>query len=170
MSANLAFALFLFAMAAVLGTMTWRMLMADKLNLVLSEASATWPSITGRIVATSVNRNVARWRNTDTYTDQENTTFEPKVDYSYVIGGREYAGTRISFARIHFARESKANAVVAKYLVGTSTVVAYDPEDPQNSVLDRDTKPSRVSFWTAFMGVATVILAMLGVAMLFISI
>ena len=54
-----------------------------------------------------------------------------------------------------------------KLVVAGSTVpVAYDPADPQNSVLDRASKPPKVSFWTAFIAFAAVIVAMLAIVMM----
>lgn len=162
MTANLGFSLFLFAIAAAMAMITWRMLKADKENAKLSLASLSWTTVPGLVGSAIV-------ASTGSGDFEEASWYEPRVNYTYTIAGREYAGARISFGRMQFSSKKKADAVIAKYPAGATVSIAYDPQDPQNSVLDRATRPPAVSFWTGFAGVMTVIVALLGVGMLFLS-
>jgi hypothetical protein len=156
MSAEIGFALFLFAMALILAAMGWWMLKADKENVRLSAASATWPTVTGQIGSARVH-------------ELSNNSFEPKIDYTYTVADLEYAGTRINFTRLQFASEKRAKAVIANYAAGAAATVAYDPANPQNSVLDRSVKPPSISFWTGFIFAAAAVVAALGGVMLSIA-
>jgi hypothetical protein len=160
MTANIGFGLFLFAMALILAGTAWRMLKADKENVRLAAVSAAWPTVTGQISSVRIDEG------RQSSDDDGSSSFEPKIDYAYTVADRQYAGTRINFTRLHFASKKKAQAVIANYAVGAAATVAYDPADPQNSVLDRTVKPPGVSFWTAFIFAAAAIVAMLGVVML----
>jgi hypothetical protein len=170
MTANITFGLFLLASAAGLAVIAWRMLKADKANVRLSAASAAWPTVPGLVGAVRVDEQSQRSYDSETNSDTVTTTYEPKVDYTYAVAGRDYAGTRINFARLQFSSEKKARAVIANYATGATVTVAYDPADPQNSVLDRTTKPPAVSFWTGFIFVMAAVVAALGVVMLFIKV
>jgi len=48
-------------------------------------------------------------------------------------------------------------------------VVAYDPANPQNSVLDRTAKPPAITFWTGVLFVFAAIVLALAVVMLSIT-
>ena len=157
MSANIGFGLFLFAMALILAVMGWRMLKTDKENVRLFGVSAAWPTVTGQIGSVRLDEKRQ---------DEGPDSFEPKIDYTYAVADRQYAGTRISFTRLVFSSEKKARAVIANYAVGAATMVSYDPADPQNSVLDRSAKPPKMGFWTGFIFVMAAIVAALGVGML----
>jgi Protein of unknown function (DUF3592) len=84
------------------------------------------------------------------------------------VADREYAGTRIKFSRLKHVSNKTARAVIANYAVG-ATVVAYDPANPQNSVLDRTAKPPAIAFWTGVMFVFAAIVLVLAVVMLSIT-
>jgi hypothetical protein len=166
MTANLAFGIFLLGMAIVLAVMAWRMARADKENARLWQVSAAWATIAGVIRSSRVDEQRSTSYDPNLSTENVTSTYEPKVEYSYAIGGRDYTGSRISFARLHFASEKKAKAIAEGYAIGSTVTIAYDPADPQNSVLDRASKPPKISFWTGFVGVAAVIVVILAVIML----
>ncbi len=161
MTANIGFALFLFAMALILAAMAWRMRKTDRENAGLFAASANWPTVSGTISSAMISSGGA---------GESGSTFEPKVDFTYSVADREYAGNRISFGRLRFVSEQKARAVLANYPVGSAATVAYDPGDPKNSILDRSTAPPAISFWTIFVLVMAAIVAALGVVMLNVTI
>jgi Protein of unknown function (DUF3592) len=126
-------------MSALVAAMAWVRLKVDKENVRLSAASGTWPTVTGQIASVRIDHHRP---------DEANSSFEPKIDYTYMVADRKYAGTRINFTRLDFARQKMASAVIADYAVGAAAMVAYDPVDPQNSVLDRSVNPPGISFWT----------------------
>ena len=165
MSTNIGVAVFTLAMAIVCAVVAWWMMLTHKKNMQLFKASAAWPTVTGVIDAAAVEVH------TDTTFDSDNNQietnhYEPKVAYRYTVGGRELAGSRINFAPHHFASEKKAKAVIAPYAVGASVVVAYDPADSRNSVLDRETRPSKVSLGAITFWVSAAILLVVGLVLL----
>lgn len=168
MTGNVGFAAFLLLMALILAGIGWRMLSGDKANSHLAVASAAWATAAGQIGTVRIDQEEAKSFDRNSNTEIVNISYVPKVDYSYTVAGQQYAGTRINFLRPHYASEKKAKEVVANYATGAAVTVAYDPVDPQNSVLDRNTKPPTIGFWTVFIFVIAVIVAGLGIAMLFI--
>lgn len=168
MTASIGFALFLLLMALILVGIGWWMLKGDKENSRLAVASASWSTVTGQIETVRIDQQEAKSFDKNSNTEISNISYVPKVDYRYTAKGQQYVGTRINFLRPYYASEKKAKAVVANYTAGASVTIAYDPADPQNSVLDRNTKPPVMGFWTVFVFLMAVIVAALGVGMFFI--
>jgi hypothetical protein len=166
MTSNMELGLFLFAIALVLAGIAWRMLQTDRENVRLAAASSAWPTASGHVQSCEVVKHVATRRDNETNQDIEQITYEPTVSYVYAVGGKELAGNRLSFKRAHYISDKKANAAVAQFPTGATVAVAYDPADPQNSVLDRETKPSAVSLWTAILMISTAAVAVFGIVML----
>ena len=83
---------------------------------------------------------------------------EPLVAYEYQVAGKSYRGTRVSFA------ESSGGAdlmpTLARYPVGKSVQVYYNPAKPEQSVLERELPP------LALAGVAILVAVFLGAAVL----
>ena len=144
-------------MALILAVAAGWYLKGDRENVRLFAASAAWPTVAGQIGSVQIVETGS--------SEDSNSWCEPKVDYTYTVAGREYAGTRIKFSRLKNVSNKTARAVIANYAVG-ATVVAYDPANPQNSVLDRTAKPPRISFWTGLIFAIAAIVAALGVGML----
>src|SRR5438105_2442035 len=83
---------------------------------------------------------------------------EPLVAYEYQVAGRPYRGTRVSFAE----RSGGADLMptLARYPIGKSVQVYYNPAKPAQSVLERDLPP------LALAGVAALLAVFLGAAVL----
>ena len=82
----------------------------------------------------------------------------PKVEYEFTVGMdfNKVSGNRITLADIegpHGAKET-----LARYRVGTSVPVYYDPANPRESVLDREPPP--------FFNVVWIVVAVLTAAIL----
>lgn len=154
--------------AGITGWLALYMLRKDKENARLSAASSSWPTAPGLIYSATVDKKVTTYCDSEG-NENESTTYEPRVEFSYTVGGTQYSGTRVSFARLQFYSEKKANAIVAKFPAGATAPVAYDPQDPKSSVLDRDIKASSITWQTILLGVTTLCIAILGIATLFMS-
>ncbi len=166
MSSNMGFGLFLFAMALILGGLAWHMLRTDRENFRLAASSTGWPIARGEVQASQVVKHVSTRRDNETNQDIEQITYEPKVSYVYAVGDKRLTGDRLSFKRAHYISSSKANNAVAKFPAGARVDIAYDPAEPENSVLDRDTKPAPVSLWTATLLIASAVVGVLAIVML----
>jgi hypothetical protein len=157
MSANIGFGLFCFVIALITVAIAWSKLRADRNNVRLAAASGAWSTVNGQIGSVRIDA---------TRPEQGAAYFEPKVDYTYTVADRQYAGTRINFLRLDFLGEKKAQSIIANYAAGAATMVAYDPVDPENSVLDRITKPPALSFWTGVIIAVAVVMAAGGVVIM----
>jgi hypothetical protein len=88
-------------------------------------ASVDWPTVDGRITDSRL----------DSTRSDNTTTYHPTVSYTYEVGGTRHQGSRIT-AISGYTSRGKADAVLARYGVGTAVKVSYDPEDPNSSVLE----------------------------------
>ena len=157
MSANIGFGLFCLVIALITAAIAWSKLRVDRKNVRLAAASGAWSTIKGQIGSVRIDA---------TRPEEGAAYFEPKVDYTYTVADRQYAGTRINFLRLDFLGEKKAQSIIANYAAGTATMVAYDPVNPENSVLDRSAKPPGLSFWTGVIFAVAVIMAAGGVVVM----
>lgn len=97
-----------------------------------SKAAESWLKTQG--VVQSSELSVRRNRDTD---GSSSTQYFPKVVYNYEVKGTNYTSNVLSFGKANTSKK-KANLAVAKYPVGTSVQVYYDPADPTKSVLETE--------------------------------
>jgi hypothetical protein len=83
------------------------------------------------------------------------TFYEPVVEYSYRVNGREYHSTQLSFGGRVAGSEELAAAKAAQYAAGSEVLVHYDPENPSNAVLDL-----KVAYAAPFLVIALVFLGL----------
>jgi hypothetical protein len=94
-----------------------------------AKASETWPTTIGKILSSEVLVEESR--------DGEGSTwYNPVVAYSYSAGGRSLEGSRIRFANMRRGSRKKAEAVLASYRAGAPVTVRYNPEKPDEAVLE----------------------------------
>lgn len=92
--------------------------------------TSQWPSVTGKIVTSEVV--------TGTVKNGRTLIVSPhaKADYSYAVNGKSYRGeNRRVVSMLHFDSEGTPEQVVAKYPVGRSVTVYYDPNNPADALL-----------------------------------
>ena len=63
-------------------------------------------------------------------------TFGAAVTYSYSVDGIGYESDRVSFGSYSSSDSDHAETILARYPVGASVTVHYDPEDPAEAVLE----------------------------------
>jgi hypothetical protein len=96
-------------------------------NVINAFESRRWPEAPGEISASYTER---------TY-DVEGTQYAPVVRYRYRVGGLELTGTRVSFGGFRSTGGGVyAFRVTEKYRAGQAVVVRYDPEKPEDCVLE----------------------------------
>lgn len=109
-----------------------------------AKAAETWPTATGRVLACEVVEEES--------TDEGTTTwYNPVVTYAYSAGGRELTGRRLRFGNYRSGSRSKAQAALGPYPVGASPAVRYNPEKPEESVLETR-KPGPIYLIMALFG------------------
>ena len=94
--------------------------------LYMSLISLQWPAVPVQILSSGVssgNSTLGRW-------------WAPDVEYEYKIDGRTYHSINIRYWMPHFYDEESARTVEAAYPAHAEVKAAYDPRDPERSVLE----------------------------------
>ena len=93
------------------------------------QASQRWPSTAGRVVQSSVGMQRGRDGDTD---------YVPHVRYEYTAMGQAFVGDRIAVGPVRASnRRAGTEAALARYPVGGTVTVYYNPSNPQEAVLER---------------------------------
>ncbi len=113
-------------------------------------ASASWPSTPGSITRSSIAESVS------TSDDDNITHYYPQLTYKYQVAGTTYEGKRIMFGAVESGSHTKAQTTITRYPVGTSVSVYYNPADPKEAVLERQSKSSNIMLilGIVFLGMA----------------
>ena len=102
-------------------------------NMRKAQASQNWPSTTGQVTGVDVGQS----QSTDSDGDSH-TSYYPIVRYTYAVSGQTFAGDKLAFGpRSTSNRYAKAQATASRYAVGAPVTVYYNPEDPQDAVLEK---------------------------------
>ncbi len=96
-----------------------------------SMGSKNWHSVPGIILVSKVERPPAGGRN-----DQH-----AKIIYEYLVAGRKYRGSRVSFRQSSGFVSEDPTRILAKYPQDSSVKVYYDPTSPKSSVLEPGFEP-----------------------------
>ena len=117
-----------------------------------AEASR-WPITGGHVAASTVEHYRARVGGARS--GRLVTFYEPVIEYSYRVEGRDYHSTQIGFGGKLAGSEELARAKAARYPQGAEVLVHYDPKSPSNAVLD-----AKVAHATPLLVVALVFFAL----------
>jgi hypothetical protein len=111
-----------------------------------AKAAETWPTAAGRVLSSEVVEEES--------TDREGATstwYNPVVNYAYAAAGRELTGRRLRFGNYRFASRGKAEAALAPYPAGANPTVRYNPQNPEECVLET-AKPGPIYLIMALFG------------------
>jgi hypothetical protein len=111
-----------------------------------AKAAETWPTASGKVTSCEVVVEESSDREGGT-----TTWYNPVVGYAYNVGGRELTGQRLRFGNYRSSSRKKADAMIAPYAVGSSPTVRYNPEKPEECVLETR-KPGPVYLVMAVFG------------------
>lgn len=111
-----------------------------------ARAAQSWPTATGRVISSEVVEEESTDREGGT-----STWYNPVVVYAYSAGGRELTGRRLRFGNYRSSSRRKAEAAIAAYPAGATPAVRYNPENPEECVLET-TKPGPVYLIMALAG------------------
>jgi hypothetical protein len=118
-------------------------------NLARVWASGDWSAVQGTIMES--------WIEESTTSDEEGTEtrrYAPKVRYRYTVMGVEYLGDRIAFGPGRSGNRASAEKVLARYPKGSATLVYYDPNNPDEAVLERSLSRAFLMSGAVFIAVA----------------
>jgi hypothetical protein len=101
--------------------------------LTMRETSRSrgWAKVDGKVVASNVNQ----------FTGRSGRTYRPMVIYAYSIGPVRFMSSRIAFHPLASSSRSAATEFVERYPVGKTVQVFYDPQDPEQAVLEPGSNP-----------------------------
>ncbi|MFL6857400.1 MAG: DUF3592 domain-containing protein [Allosphingosinicella sp.] len=123
-----------------------------------AKAAETWPTASGKVTGCEVVVEESSDREGGT-----TTWYNPVVSYAYDVGGRELTGQRLRFGNYRSSSRKKADAMIAPYAVGSSPTVRYNPEKPEECVLETK-KPGPVYLVMAVFGLLFVAMGVFWVA------
>jgi hypothetical protein len=94
-------------------------------------AAVQWPVAAGTVVAAEVIKRISK-------SDDELDSYIPRVSYAYAVNGGAYEGNliRIGLEESGYIREQQARDHLARYPVGATLAVRYDPKKPEIAVLE----------------------------------
>jgi Protein of unknown function (DUF3592) len=94
--------------------------------------SENWPGVQGRIIESRVDKRTE----VDYDSPADRTNFIPVVRYTYSLQGKEYTGERVAFG-VKNTNRNPAAEVVNRYPLDKLVMVYYNPEKPEEAVLER---------------------------------
>ena len=116
-----------------------------------AQASLAWPAVPGVVVSAEVHETVhSSDEGADTY------SYDPKIVYTYQVGGTEYKSHKYSFGASNSNRNPVAQ-IVARYTPGMAVSVHYNPEKPGEAVLQSEAGGTNIFL------IIGIILTMIGV-------
>ena len=105
-----------------------------------AKASASWPTTDGKIVTSRVVEQREEVESEDSNGRKEWTTeitYRPEIRFTYRVAGNDYStDTWKPGATVAYGTPKRAEAAVARYAVGLSVPVHYDPAHPDTAVLE----------------------------------
>jgi hypothetical protein len=121
-------------------------------SLVEARASASWPSVPGRVTSSRSVMIVGRHGSSG-----------PDVRYTYAVGTNRFSGSRLEVVT-YSSNTSYASDAVAAFQEGSDVPVYYDPAHPERSVLRRGAN------WVAYgLPVLCAVMILFGVALVRLS-
>ncbi len=112
-----------------------------------AKASETWPTAEGKMLACQVVKEESDDRESGT-----TTWYNPMVNYAYSVAGRDLQGSRLRFGNARSSSEKKAQAAIAAYAAGGPVSVRYNPDKPEECVLE-SRKPGPAYLLMAAIGI-----------------
>jgi hypothetical protein len=136
------------------GALTWTHMRA----VGKARAAETWPAATAKVTGCEIVVEESSDREGGT-----TTWYNPLVTYAYNVAGRDLTGTRLRFGNYRSASRKKAEAMIAPYGVGSSPTIRYNPEKPDECVLETK-KPGPIYLVMAAFGLLFVAIGVLWIA------
>ena len=96
-----------------------------------AKAAETWPTAVATIQSATVVEEESSDRD-----GHSSTWYNPVVAYSYAVGGRQFESKRLRFGNYRRASRKKAEAMLTPYRAGGTAQVRYNPEAPEECVLE----------------------------------
>jgi hypothetical protein len=108
-------------LVGLIGYCVWRVAKDGR----LAEESASWPSVSGTVLSSTVSASGGGYRSIRSY--------GPVIRYRFTVDGRVFEGGRTAFNG-HFSQKS-SQEIVDAHRAGDPVLVHYRPGDPEICVL-----------------------------------
>lgn len=106
---------------------------------------ASWPETPGTLLQARLV----------TSHSSKSTTYQAESEYRYTVGGHDYRGSRVAIGsgadNVGDFQQSLGNRLENAYRIGQTVSVWYDPENPNNAVLNRDVRWGMLGFKLIFV-------------------
>ena len=112
-----------------------------------AKASETWPTAQGKVLDCQVVVEESQDRE-----GGATTWYNPVVTYAYSVAGRDLQGNRLRFGNARSSSRKKAEACLTPYPAGGALSVRYNPEKPEECVLE-SRKPGPLYLIMAAIGI-----------------
>jgi len=120
-------------------------------GIVRASESTGWPSVQGKVMKSSVERERSR----DQSTRRSRTTYRARVEYRFTVDGSEFRGDRVAYGD-HGGKRKHAQRIVSRYRKGEVVAVHYKPEDPRVCLLEPGLKAQ--AFLMPFIGLIALLI------------
>lgn len=125
-------------------------------TLLRSADTANWPTTNGVVINSTYEKQVAGSNNH--YPD--GYIYWPRVTYEYEVSGRTYSSSRISTADWSMSYGA-VQQVLSQYTIGTKIKAHYDPNDPNEAVLQ--TSVGTNTYIPTILGLGFTIIGVVGI-------
>jgi hypothetical protein len=123
--------------------------------LVKANESLKWEQTEGKVLTSDVVKNSYRSSG-----GGYSTTYKAEICYSYIINQERFIADKINvFFNFSSTFSIRANRLVAKYPKDSKTTVYYDPNNPNDCVLEPGIKSEMVVFMLIGLLIATIAFA-----------
>lgn len=112
-----------------------------------ARASHGWPSEPGTVISSELITSGGR----------KSRWYHAQVTYTFVVNGQSYTGDKVVFGDPRSSSMAKQQRAVDRYTPGAHVEVFYNPQQPQEAVLERKTGGGSVS--RVVMGALLLIMA-----------
>ncbi|HEX5183369.1 MAG TPA: DUF3592 domain-containing protein [Allosphingosinicella sp.] len=117
-----------------------------------AQASETWPRAPGKLLRAEILVEESSSGEGGT-----TTWYNPAVAYAYKVADRKLEGKRLRFGNARSTIRKRAEAMLAPYAVGATVSVRYNPEKPEECVLESHA-PAATALILAAAGIPILVL------------
>lgn len=100
--------------------------------------SRRWPSVKGVVVSSKILKERSSGSNSSPgHRVTEGNQYKPEVTFEYSVFGVKYVSNKVSFADYSTNATAHATRVTERYPEGKAVDVYYNPDNPEDAVLER---------------------------------
>lgn len=122
---------------AIFGAGVWAIIFSFR-PLENQERSETWLSTNATITSSEIEQFERTQKKTGSSGTEKVITYKPKLTYAYSVAGTTYSGDQLNFSSTSYRDKSVAEGIQTAYPNGASIDVFYNPQNPAESVLNRE--------------------------------